>query len=193
MGYTAGPGYDRVTGLGSVDAGQLIEGWAADFSLSGPTTLTVNRGASSSGQVQVSATGDFTGTVALSCTVSSNLPDTTCQVPANVGTGAVQVTVANSSTSAVIVQRVPNKPVWTGAMMIVFVLTLCFWKRRPALKFAFILPLVLVVAGCGGGEASSSSGSSVQTTSTPPVSGSVTITGQAGALSHKISIPVTLQ
>src|SRR5581483_10923899 len=39
FGFTAGPGYDQVTGLGSVDAYKLITNWAASPSL--PTTTTV--------------------------------------------------------------------------------------------------------------------------------------------------------
>jgi subtilase family serine protease len=31
LGYTAGPGYDQVTGLGSVDAYNLVTTWAAEF------------------------------------------------------------------------------------------------------------------------------------------------------------------
>jgi subtilase family serine protease len=42
IGYTAGPGYDLVTGLGSVDAYRLITAWSGIRVTSTSTTLTAN-------------------------------------------------------------------------------------------------------------------------------------------------------
>ncbi len=54
FGYTAGPGYDQVTGLGSVDAARLVAAWTALTPTS--TTLQVtSSGPSDAGSLQLSA------------------------------------------------------------------------------------------------------------------------------------------
>jgi hypothetical protein len=42
FGYNAGPGYDQVTGLGSVDAYNLVTGWATPTSSATSTTVAAN-------------------------------------------------------------------------------------------------------------------------------------------------------
>jgi hypothetical protein len=42
LGYTAGPGYDQVTGLGSIDAYNLVTGWATPASSASITTVAAN-------------------------------------------------------------------------------------------------------------------------------------------------------
>jgi uncharacterized repeat protein (TIGR01451 family) len=54
FGYSAGPGYDQVTGLGSVDGNNLVTNWSTDlcsYSLT-PSSATVSSG-SSSGSVAI--------------------------------------------------------------------------------------------------------------------------------------------
>jgi uncharacterized protein (TIGR03437 family) len=60
FGYSAGPGYDLATGLGSVDAAQLIAGWSAPAGPSTTATVTVTANPSS---LTVSSTTTLTATV----------------------------------------------------------------------------------------------------------------------------------
>ena len=43
LGYSAGPGYDLATGLGSVDANNLVTGWAAGLIVLSSITVTADR------------------------------------------------------------------------------------------------------------------------------------------------------
>ena len=83
FGYTAGPGYDLATGLGSVDANSLVHNWTttatpttmtlaanpASFSMNGSTQLTATvkaaGGATPSGTVDFSSGTTILGTVTL--------------------------------------------------------------------------------------------------------------------------------
>ncbi len=72
-GYSAGAGYDLVTGLGSVDANQLVNAWGGgatpipSFQLSASSTgVPVTQGASAASAVTVSVSGGFKSAVTLS-------------------------------------------------------------------------------------------------------------------------------
>jgi uncharacterized protein (TIGR03437 family) len=77
MGYSAGPGYDLVTGLGSVDAYSLASSWTGQPTNGTTTTLTANP-----------ASLSITSSVTLTATVKAN---TGTSVP----TGSVTFTVSN--------------------------------------------------------------------------------------------------
>ncbi|HEV8039569.1 MAG TPA: protease pro-enzyme activation domain-containing protein [Bryobacteraceae bacterium] len=75
-GFTAGPGYDLATGLGSVDAFLMINNWSSSTAPITPTSpslqftssipaVTLAPGASSAVQVSVTAKGGFSSAVAL--------------------------------------------------------------------------------------------------------------------------------
>jgi len=77
-GFSAGVGYDRATGLGSVDASMLVNHWrdvsvpVPDFQMSAPaSTAAVTQGASKTVAVSVSVSGRFSSAVVLS---ASGLP-----------------------------------------------------------------------------------------------------------------------
>ncbi|MGH9655787.1 MAG: protease pro-enzyme activation domain-containing protein, partial [Bryobacteraceae bacterium] len=102
LGYTAGAGYDQVTGLGSVDASNFAEQWFGDIQLTAtPTTLTIQPGSSATATVAVAPQNGFTGTVSFACSAANSLVDLTCSVsPDTVDTaGSVTVTIAASNTA----------------------------------------------------------------------------------------------
>ncbi len=107
-GFSAGTGYDQVTGLGSVDANALAVAWAAslkpDFQLSpSPAALTVAAGQAVSATLTISAiTGSTAMVVNFSPSGCSGLPaGVTCNFnPASVnfdGTDPVTTTVTFST------------------------------------------------------------------------------------------------
>src|SRR6185437_2510396 len=70
-GFTAGAGYDQATGLGSVDAANLVNFWnnnaPADFTLSAtPASQTAESGTSASYTVTIAPLNGYTGTVSFS-------------------------------------------------------------------------------------------------------------------------------
>ena len=112
IGYSAGVGYDPVTGLGSVDAFNLVTEWSGnavspDFQPSlAATTMNLTAGATANvgtTTLTITALHGFTGTVALSCSASATLPGTTCAVlptsVTNSGTATVTVTAPSSATT----------------------------------------------------------------------------------------------
>jgi hypothetical protein len=93
FGYNAGPGYDLVTGLGSVDADNLATHWAGQSSLTGTTTTVVASPAS----IAQSATTQLTATVT---PVSGTNPPTGSVVFAAGTTSLGSVAVVASSSAA---------------------------------------------------------------------------------------------
>ncbi|HUI44065.1 MAG TPA: S53 family peptidase, partial [Terriglobia bacterium] len=112
IGYSAGPGYDQTTGLGSVDALNLANEWASvtpaprgseDFQLAPtPSSLSISAGTTSNASITLTALNKFSGTVTLTCSVAATLPGTTCSVsPASLATsGVAMLTVKAPAASA---------------------------------------------------------------------------------------------
>lgn len=101
LGFSAGLGYDQVTGLGSLDATQLIEQWGSDFQVAAsPAFISFSSGTSGSAAIQVTRFANFTGDVNFSCSVSGTLTNATCSVPGSLnGSGTITLTVTNASSS----------------------------------------------------------------------------------------------
>jgi Pro-kumamolisin, activation domain len=101
FGFNAGPGYDQVTGLGSVDGFNLAQAWAATlagFSLApSPASLTAVAGQNSgSTTITITPQNGFNGTVTFTC--SAGLPS-----------GATCVfTTVNATSSTLVIQTTAN-------------------------------------------------------------------------------------
>ena len=102
-GYTAGPGYDLATGLGSVDANLLVNHWtdasAVNFLLTAtPSSVTVAVGKSATASLALTRQGGFTSAVALS---SSGAPSgvTVTLSPTSITTAPATVTIAATSSA----------------------------------------------------------------------------------------------
>lgn len=85
LGYSTGPGYDRVTGLGSVDAYNLATAWTGQPTNGTTTTLTANP-----------TSLPITSSVALTATVKASAGTPTGSVSFSVGT----ITLGNVNLSA---------------------------------------------------------------------------------------------
>jgi subtilase family serine protease len=103
IGYSAGPGYDLTTGLGSVDAGALVAAWNGptnpDFEVSAHSqVLTISRGTPVTDTLTVTGLAGFSQAVTLSCSVSSELTATTCSVsPSSVAPGGTATLTVTAS------------------------------------------------------------------------------------------------
>lgn len=193
LGYTAGLGYDQVTGLGSVDAAQLVEQWGADFQLApAPAAITLAAGGTSITNLQLKRFANFAGAVSFTCAVSSSLQNTTCAVPSSVsgGSGMVTLTVSNVASGGLI-PRLRSLPPSTGLPLLLGtgialfgLLVLTRQKRWMPIGFAALC--LLGATSCGNGT---SAGSQPVSHS---MSGTVTVTATSGTLQHAITIPVTV-
>jgi Pro-kumamolisin, activation domain len=104
IGFSAGPGYDQVTGLGSVDADKLATAWAATVtpsltSTASPVTYQILPGSSVDATVNVTFASGFSGTVNFTCTGVSSTVQLTCAPPPAISASG-QVTAHVTSTSA---------------------------------------------------------------------------------------------
>jgi subtilase family serine protease len=210
IGYSAGTGYDQVTGLGSFDAGALTAAWnggtGADFTLSAnPASLSITHGTSGTSAIAVVGTGVFDGSVTLTCSVSSTLGATTCSLsPTTVNGGqSATLTVVATSTSAL---RPYGLPGHMGIELSFGLAAVCFIPFRASRRILFFgqagrgartlrnimlsvigLALVLGMFACGGGGSNNNNNNNFT-----PLSGTVTVQAVSGSLTHTVSIPVTI-
>ncbi len=205
IGYSAGPGYDLTTGLGSVDAAALVAAWNGptnpDFEVTAQSqSLTVARGTPATDTLTVTGLAGFSQTVSLSCVVSSTLTGTTCAVsPSSVAPGGTATLTVTASPLAGMLRVNPflRHP---GGWMAGFVFAAGLLLTRPkaprrkrngrwsAILMLLLIGTLMVTVSCGGGG-----GSSPQASSPPgPQSGTVTVQASSGDLNHNVSIAVTV-
>ncbi len=108
LGYSAGPGYDLVTGLGSLDVDVLLNAMTgvSDFSVTpsfpNPAAQNITLTTGSSGTLALTVLGTVGSNITFTCTPVAPLTATTCTAPspvtANGGT-AVSSTLSVSTTS----------------------------------------------------------------------------------------------
>jgi subtilase family serine protease len=112
IGFSAGTGYDLVTGLGSVDANVLVTSWpgfvtAGDFSIGGSPATVLAPGQSGTSTITVSMTNGFTGTVTLSCLAASLPVGASCAF-------SPQSSVTTSGTVTLTISTNSNTPAGTS-------------------------------------------------------------------------------
>ncbi len=195
VGFLAAKGYDLVTGLGSVDAYNLVRQWAGDFDLAAtPGTLTVGGGASATVDVQITAVNNFKSSVTFTCTVSNALPNTTCSIPGTVaGSGTASLTITNNGAAET---QIPSgssgesgSALQISVVLVTVLLALSFMRQRKQLKLAYGMALIVSVgfmSSCGGGGG----GQTSETISS--ATGTVTITASSGVISHTATVSVTV-
>ena len=200
-GFSAGVGYDQVTGLGSIDAAVLVNNWTsansttADFSMFGDVVGIASPGGSGSSTITVDARNGFAGTINFTCAAptSAKIGCTVSGGPItlNSTTKSGTVTVSITTTARV----APSEaPLWLGGSGAVFAGVLLFGipSKRRKLSAALTLitvALVLAAVGCGG----SSSGGGGGGNGTPVGSYVVSVTGTDGTTSHTANVSVAVQ
>jgi subtilase family serine protease len=201
MGYSAGPGYDQTTGLGSLDASVLVNAWPAAYSISAaPTTVTIAApGDQGTSSISLAPIDGFNGTVTLTCTPQSGVYGLTCQIlPSTVTAGSPSATLTiftiGASSAAIVKPRLPfGWLVGSGATLLagIFLIEIPLFRRRPRITVPAFLALALlaVALGCGG----SSSSTSVPPPTTPAGSYSVKITGTSGTTSFSTTVTAQVQ
>jgi subtilase family serine protease len=202
LAYNAGPGYDLATGLGTVDAANLVNNWGADstspnFNLAfSASSITISSpGGTGTTSLSVNATNGFSGTVTFSC---SSLPtESSCSFtpPSVTGSGSTTVTITTTAASVMTPLR---RPTGFNAGPKAFELCLVsiglLWmaiqvKRRRWSSVATALAVfcLLGAAACGGGSSSGSGGGT-----TPVQNQPVVITATAGSTTHTATLSVTV-
>jgi subtilase family serine protease len=208
IGYSAGTGYDQATGLGSVDAYNLVTNWpgfstTATYTVGGTTVTISSPGNPGTSTITVDALNGFNGTVDLSCTPpSSTTALITCSIPAS-------VTVNGSSTTAslMINTTAPHAVLGTSSAMNhskglgwfaassggllagVLVMGVPSRRRKYTAMFGMVLfGFMITGVGCGGGSSSSTT-----IPGTPAGNYTVTVTAVSGSITRTASVSVTVQ
>jgi len=215
IGFSAGLGYDQVTGLGSLDVAKLISAWTAvtpvgDFALDGLVSSAAAAGQAGTSNITVTAMNGFTGAVNLTCNASSAAVKISCSLsPPNVtfpATSGNTLTSTLSMTAAADLRLPKGLPsrgssfetmfrttgfAATGGLFAAVILGGIPSRRKWAALFGLVL-LAIVVAGvgCGGGSSS--------VVPKGPQTYIVTVTGAGTnsvgtALSHSTTVSFTVQ
>jgi subtilase family serine protease len=210
FGFSAGAGYDQVTGLGSLDVGNLISAWSApaeDFALDGLVT-SASAGQAGTSTITVTALNGFTGTVNLTCASSAPVPISCSLSPASVtfpATNNIQTSKLSMTASAEL--RLPQDGPshksrveifsrglgMTGGLFAAVILGVPSRRKWAALFGLVVLAIALTASGCGGGGSSKSRA----VTSAPPtyivtVTGTGTTSGGT-SLTHSTNVSFTVQ
>jgi hypothetical protein len=162
-----------------------------------PPTINISApGQPGSGQLMLTSTNGFAGSVTMSCSVPTTMTGATCSV-----TTPVTLT-ANSTASATlsITTQAPHSstlhmPGWmSGGGGVFFAAVLMSGivserRRRRVLMGIFLVVLgafALTAVGCGGSSPSMTGG-------TPAGSYPVTVTGTSGSINQTTNVPVNVQ
>lgn len=216
IGFSAGAGYDQVTGLGSLDVAKLISAWTAatpagDFSLDGLVSSAAAAGQAGTSNITVTAMNGFTGTVNLTCSAISAAVKISCSLtPASVTFPATSGNTLNSTLSmtAAADLQLPKGLTSrksrlemaglatsgfgaTGGLFAVVILGGVSSRRKWAALFGLVLLAIAVAGvGCGGGSS--------RVVPKGPQTYIVTVTGTGTnsggtALSHSTTVSFTVQ
>ena len=201
IGFSAGTGYDQVTGVGSPNVSQLVSAWiaatpSADFVLDGLVASAAAAGQAGTSTVTVTALRGFTGTVNLSCSSSSSKVSCSLNptgVVFSTSSGNTQNSTLSMTASAdlLVPRELRRGGAWfaaTGGLLAAVFVGGIPGRRR----WSFVLGLMLFVAfiaavGCGG-----SSHGTVQQNQGPQTY-TVTVTGTSGSTTHSADVSFTVQ
>lgn len=207
IGYKAGAGYDLVTGLGSIDAYNLVNNWnaasglaSADFGVEffDSKGLSLARGTSTTLPVILRRRNGFSGTVTITCSIAG-VSKASCSVSPNTVNPDAAVTMTVTTTASAALQvpgsQSPLAPSWWESAFGVAAFIGMTQNRRASRKTVLLGLLLLVVVfalvSCGGGgSASSTSSGSSPTTTTQ--SGTITIQATSGSITHSAQLMLTV-
>jgi hypothetical protein len=210
FGYSALGGYDRASGLGSVDSYNLVSELAThttstaappDFTMTpnGTATLNVTHGTSGNFTVIIGGTPS-SGTVTFTCIVPTTLAGVTCTPPGPVASGNAVFTITASSTARL---AAPGRSRtflawnWGGGFLIGGVLLGAAAQKKRGLRSLFLFGALLLLAlamlaGCGGGSSGTVNPPPPPPPNFTPESGTVVLQGVSNADVHIVPLTVNV-
>jgi hypothetical protein len=214
-GFDASVGYDRATGLGSVNATNLVSKWivpsaVGQFSVvPNPANVDIAAaGETGAATLVVTGTNGFVGMVSFSCTVSppaANDSPTCFVFPFSVAinsttsttaTATLQIKTTSGLSSSARPHHDPGGPTWLlvmasgGLACFVLIGVRRSRQRRVILMMAASLTLLSAsLIGCAGGPG----GSGQVNLGTPAGNYTATVTATGGGLTQSTTVLVTVQ
>jgi hypothetical protein len=173
FGYKAGPGYDLVTGLGSVDANNLAAKWASQSALTGTTTAL----AASPASIAQSATTQLTATV--TPVSGTNPPSGSVAFTAGtVSLGSAAVVTSGSSAKAVLTVKGSSLASGNNTIAASYTATGSFNNSTGSAVVNVVVPAVGTTTVVTASPASiAATGTTLLTATVKAASGSSTPTG----------------
>jgi hypothetical protein len=187
---------------------------APSFALTNTTVSIATPGASGTSTITISPRGGFTGSVALSCTVTgpaTAVDPPTCSVaapPAITGTTAVSVTLTVNTTAAssssnatghsvTAFRKKHNRMLALGganalAAFLFFGLPLRRSRTETLLSLLLLGAFATIAIGCGGAQKAANPVTTPANPGTTVASYMVTVTGSSGALTASTTVAVTV-
>jgi subtilase family serine protease len=197
-GFSAGAGYDQVTGLGTLDVNVLAGAWpapstTADFRIYGGVASIGKPGQSATSTIVIDGVHGFNTAVSLTVSCPSSAFITCTLSPSSVTPSGADSTASATltiNTMAAGLER-RNTPLWFGGDEVVFasvfVIAVPACRRRWRVAATLLVITFLMAAvGCGG-KSSSGGGRG-----TPAGNYTVTVTGSAGTTTHSTSLLVSV-
>src|SRR5262249_28628676 len=200
IGFSAGANYDQATGLGSIDAFNLVTAWngfvsGPTFNLHGnPTSFSIaSIGQSGTTTVTVTGTNGFAGTVDLACSVPSNAT-TNISCSLNPTSLTLSATTTTATSTLTVNALAASGELWHGRslwFLASFIFPALTWtvlprrRRTPRSLAIFLFALILLLPACGGDSSNKPQ--------PKPATYSVTVNGTSGTISHGTTVTVTVQ
>ena len=165
LGYSAGPDYDLVTGLGSPDVAVLLNAitGVSDFSVT-PSPASVTLSTNGSGTVTLNVLGTVGSNITFSCASAAPLTATTCVAPPSVtanGSTPVSSTLTVSTTSGYAETGAVNVTASNGSISHLVPVTVIVNGTSPDFQ----------IASANGSETVSAAGSTTDTISVTSLNG----------------------
>jgi pseudomonalisin len=201
-GFTAGPGYDQVTGLGSVDASVLVNNWssgnptAADFDLFGSLVTIATPGGTGTSTIAVTGRNGYSGSVSFTCTapasafISCSITGSPVVLSSTTTSGTVTLTI-NTAHAALEPAGIPFWFTSGGGLLAgVFLIAIPSRRRRWSVVLALVtVALIVAAVGCGGSSSTPKGSGS----GTPVGSYTVAVNATDGTTSHTTNVSVAVQ
>jgi subtilase family serine protease len=208
MGYSAGPGYDQASGLGSIDANNLVTNWEGfsptpTYAMGGSAVTVASAGDSATSTITLTGVHGFNGTVNLTCAPpTSTTLAITCSIPGSVTITSINATATLTINTAIAhavlgsssVSAHPRGMGWyavAGGSMLVGVLMMGVPSRRHKCTVVFgvaLVALTVLGSGCGGGSSPSHS-----TPVSPTGNFTVVVTAVSGSITRTLNVSVTVE
>src|SRR5579864_2340569 len=202
-GFNAGPGYDLVTGLGSIDAAVLANNWSSEnptapaFDLVGSLVTIPTPGGTGTSTITVDGRNGYSGSVSFTCTapasafISCSISSSPLVLSSSTTSGTVTLTI-NTSHAALEPAGVPFWFTSGGGLLAgVFLIAIPSRRRRWSVALALVtVALIVAAVGCGGSSSSTPKGSG---SGTPVGSYTVAVNATDGTTSHTTNVSVAVQ
>jgi len=199
IGFTAGPGYDLVTGLGSPNGATLAQDFAAAGFMLTPNAASyqVAQGSTANVTVSVTSLSGFTGQITYTCI--DTVSESTC-------TGPTQAVASTQTASFTVTTKAPTAKlehpfdhgsgifyamIFPGLFGMIFVAASGKRSKRGVRFLGLVLALgfsTLWLGSCGG-----SSSGGTKDPGTPVGSYSITVTGTSGSLKSSATFQLVVQ